>query len=93
MLRLTSAREGLDDEHAPTAAGAWTRQHVWLVGCCTLGRIRLFGAGRHGEQLARLGDVGGAVAVGEQPEVADAVSAKRRSPPSADVREIPMLLG
>jgi hypothetical protein len=36
MHRLTSAREGLDDEHAPTAAGARTRQHAWFVGCCGL---------------------------------------------------------
>src|SRR5271169_2311141 len=63
MLRLTSAPEGLDDEHASTAAGARTRQHAWFVGRRGLGCIGLFGAGRHAEQLARLGDVGGAVAV------------------------------
>jgi hypothetical protein len=32
MLRLTAACEGLDDEHASAAAGAWTGQHAWLVG-------------------------------------------------------------
>jgi hypothetical protein len=42
----------------------------WGLGC-----VGLFGAGRHGEQLARLGDVGGAVVVGEQPVVADAMEA------------------
>ena len=38
-----------------------------VSGCC--------GAGRHGEQLARPRDVGGAVAAGEQPVVADAMEA------------------
>jgi hypothetical protein len=51
------------------------RQHAWLVGRWGLGCIGLFGAGRHGEQLACLGDVGGAVAAGQQPVVADAVTA------------------
>src|SRR5271154_176373 len=64
MLRLTSARGGL--------------QHAWLVGRWGLGCVGLFGADRHGEQLARLGDVGGAVAVGEQPVVADAMEALRQ---------------
>jgi hypothetical protein len=66
MLRLTSAREGLDDKHASAAAGAWSWQHAWFVGRWGLGCVGLFGAGRHDEQLARPGDAGGAVVVGER---------------------------
>jgi hypothetical protein len=37
MLWLTAAREGLDDDHAATAAGTWTQQHagfyVQVFGC------------------------------------------------------------
>src|ERR1700674_1953505 len=72
MLRLAAAPEGLDDHHAPTAAGARTRQHARFVELCGCGRIGLFGAGRRGEQFARPCDVGGAVATGQQPVVTDA---------------------
>ena len=46
--------------------------------------IGLFGAGWHGEQLACLGDVGGACAAGEQAVVTDAVEA-----PWQDVHQEP----
>ena len=41
------------------------------------GKVEQSGADRHGEQFARPGDVGGAGAAGQQPIVADAVSALR----------------
>jgi hypothetical protein len=75
VLRLTAAREGFDDDHAATAAGARTWQHARFVERCGPARLGLFGAGRHGEQLARLRDVGGTVAAGKQPVVTDAVEA------------------
>jgi hypothetical protein len=34
VLWLAAAREGLDDDQAATAAGAWTRQYALLVGGC-----------------------------------------------------------
>jgi hypothetical protein len=66
VLGLAAVRGGLDAHHASAAAGALTRQDAGLVERCGLGRIGLFGAGRHGEPLARLRDVGGSIAVGGQ---------------------------
>ena len=77
MLRLAAARESLDDDHAATAARTWTRQHAGFVDRC-FGRFGFFGARWHGEQLARVLDVCGSVAVGEQPIMADAMEAVRQ---------------
>ena len=69
MTRFAAGLEGLDDEHATAAAGAWMRERLRRI---DLGR--LFG-GRHGQvqELARRGDGVGTVAAGEQAVVADAV--------------------
>ncbi len=75
MHRLAAACEGLDDDHAATAAGTATRRHVWLVGRCGFGRFGHFRATRHREQLPRPRDIDGAIAIGEQSIVADAVEA------------------
>jgi len=77
MLWLTAAREGLDDDHAATAAGTWTQQHAGFVDCC-FGRLGFFQARRHREQLAGACDIGRAVAIGKQSVVADAVEAVRQ---------------
>ena len=77
MLWLTAAREGLDDDHAATAAGTWTQQHAGLVDCC-FGRLGFFQARRHREQLAGACNIGRAVAIGKQSVVADAVEAVRQ---------------
>src|SRR3981189_2909815 len=69
MLWLTAAREGLDDDHAATAAGTWTQQHAGFVDCC-FGRLGFFQARRHREQLAGACDIGRAVAIGKQSVVA-----------------------
>ena len=60
MLWLTAACEGLDDDHAATAAGTWTQQHAGFVDCC-FGRLGFFQARRHREQLAGACDIGRAV--------------------------------
>src|SRR5665647_3820226 len=73
MLWLAAAREGLDDEHASAAAGARSWQHAGFVGRWGLWGILLFGADRHGEQLARPRDIGGTAATGQQSVVPDAV--------------------
>jgi hypothetical protein len=75
MFRVAAGREGLDDDHAAAAAAAGTRRHVGFVRGCGLGRLGLLRAGRHGEQLARSRDIGGAIAIGEQSVMADAVQA------------------
>jgi hypothetical protein len=75
MSRLAASCEGLDDDHAAAAAATWTRQHAGSVGCGGLERLGRFRAGRYGKQLARPCDVGGAIAVGEQSVMADAVQA------------------
>ena len=74
MSRLAAAREDLDDDHAAAAARAGTWQQARLVRRGGLVVLRL-DARRHTEQLAGAGDVGGAVAVGEQAVVTDAVEA------------------
>jgi hypothetical protein len=76
MLGLAAWLEGLDDDHAGAAARAWVRQHARLVGGS--GRLWFFWVGRHCEQLARVGNVCGAGAVGEQPIVPDAMEALRQ---------------
>src|SRR3954447_12441386 len=63
MLWLTAACEGLDDDHAATAAGTWTQQRAGFVDCC-FGRLGFFQARRHREQLAGACDIGRAVAIG-----------------------------
>ena len=60
MPRLAAGREGLDDDHAATAARTWTRQHAWFVDRC-FGRLGLSWARWHGEQLARVRNVCGSV--------------------------------
>ena len=77
MLGLASARESLDDDHAAAAARAWLRQHAGLLEC-GFGRLSFFWACRRGEQLARVRNVFGAIAAGEQPIVTDAVEALRQ---------------
>ena len=77
MLGLASARESLDDDHAAAAARAWLRQHAGLLEC-GFGRLSFFWACRRGEQLARVRNVFGSVAVGEQPIVSDAMEALRQ---------------
>ena len=77
VSRHPSAVEDLDDEHATAAAGTWTRVNAWSVDCDRVG-FRLLLWWRHAEQLARLGDVGGAVAVGEETVMPDAMEALRQ---------------
>ena len=79
MLRLAAALEGLDDDHAAAAARAWLRQYARLVDCC-FGRVGLFWARRHGEQLASVRNVRGSVGTGEQPIVSDAMEALGQHP-------------
>ena len=75
MPWLAATREGLDDDHAATAARARLRQHARLLGFGgAVGLVRRH-AGRHSEQLAGAGDVGRAVAIGEQSLVTDAMQA------------------
>jgi hypothetical protein len=74
---LAAARESLDDDHAAAAARAWTRQHAGLFER-GFGRLGLFWGRRQGEQLARVRNVSGSVAVGEQPIVSDAMEALRQ---------------
>jgi len=85
VLWFASAREGLDDDHAATAAGAWTRQHALLIGC--IGRFGVFRGGRHAEQLASARDVGGTISFGKQSVMPDTMKAlwhrKRRMNSSA----------
>src|SRR6266404_7306483 len=75
VVGLAAPREGLDDDHAATAAATRTRHRAGFVGGCGRGGPGRFRAGRHGEQLARPCEVGGAIAVGEKSIVADAVQA------------------
>jgi len=70
ICRCLSRLEGFDDDHGAAASGARMVGQVRLVG--VLGRLF---AARHGEQLAGLGEAGGAIAVGEEAVVADAMEA------------------
>jgi hypothetical protein len=71
--------EGLDDDHAAAATGAWTREHRRLGSVSRFGiardRVRL----RNVLQRARFGDVDGAATVGQEPVVADAMEAFRQN--------------
>ena len=77
MSGLAAALEGLDDDHAAAAAWAWMLVHAvrrawWAASMASIGEQR------HREQFARVRNVFGSVAVGEQPIVADAVEALRQ---------------
>jgi hypothetical protein len=70
--RRSSAGEGLDDEHASAAAGAWVGERL----CGRIGVNCLRGNGRGQVQgVARRRDGLGAIAAGEQAVGADAVEA------------------
>ena len=73
MSRVAAAREDLADYHAATAARTGAVQQARLVRCRGLLLLRLYDAWRSTEQLAGASDVGGAVTIGEQAIVADAV--------------------
>ena len=60
MFGLKAPREGLDDDHAATAAWARHRQSAWLIGFRN-GIEMVLSVLRRGEQLARTSDIGGAV--------------------------------
>jgi hypothetical protein len=70
-------RESLDDDCAAAAARAWLREHAGLFER-GFGRLSLFWARRRGEQFARVRNVFGSVAVGEQPIVSDTMEALRQ---------------
>ena len=71
MLRRASWSERLDDEQTPATAGAWEREDARLLrGFFTTG---LRGGGVDGEKFANAGDIGGAIAIAEEPVVADDV--------------------
>ena len=70
---LAAGLEGLDDDHAAAAAGAWLGERLRRR---RIGLGRLLGLGRgQAQQLARPRDGLGAIAAGEQAVVADAVEA------------------
>jgi hypothetical protein len=75
MLRLATAREDLNDDHAAAAARARCWQHTRLIGLAGSVRLRLRHARRHGEQFAGRRNVGAAIAIGEQPVVMDVMRA------------------
>ena len=77
MSWLASACEHLDDVHAAAAAWARCRQYAWLVGSRCFVGIGLRRWRRDGQQLSGPGDVLGAVAVGEQAVMPDAMEALR----------------
>jgi len=66
MFGLTTAREGLDDDHAAAAARTRTWQYALLVGRDRFGRLRLFRGGWRGEQRARSREVGSTIGFGKQ---------------------------
>src|SRR5580704_8671678 len=78
MLWLAAACKGLDDEHAAAATGAWLQQRGRLIRFIKPGRSVALGvwrAVRRGEQLAGACNVGGAIAVGKESVVTDAMQA------------------
>src|SRR5215813_14523617 len=77
MSRLAACLEGLDDEHATAAAGAWLGERLRLI-ClaCLLSFCRSIGGGLgEVQELAHVLDGFGAIAAGENAVVADAVEA------------------
>ena len=69
-----ATREDLDDEHTGAAARAWARvDALGILGGAF--RLWLDGGSWHCEQLSGLGDGAGALAIGEQSVVTDAVEA------------------
>ena len=69
--------EDLDDQHAATATGARARENARLIGADWF-RFGFDHWRRHSKQFARLGDVVGAVAVGQHSVMADAMEALRQ---------------
>ncbi len=75
------ALEGLDDEHACTAAGARATRHSRRIRFGVVAAIDGVAGwidGLHAQQRPRLGDVGLPLAVGEQAVMADAMQALRQ---------------
>ena len=73
--RLAAAREHLDHDHAGAATRAWARQHAWRIRR-DIPLLLWVGGRRVGaEQSAGFCDVVGAVGVGEEPIMADAMAA------------------
>ena len=66
--------EGLDDDHATTAAWAWAWQDAGVISRALL-ISGLVDRRRNVQELTRSGDVVGPIAVGKEPVVADAVEA------------------
>ena len=75
MSRLAATHEDLDDDHPPAAAWTGAGQHAGLVQRSGVLLLKLSDAPRSTEQLASTCDVGGAVAIGKQAVVTDAVEA------------------
>src|SRR5260370_31108435 len=73
MSRRASALEGLDDDHAPTAARARMRERLRFGVASAAGIAGFEVCCRRVEQLTRLRDVVGASAVREEAVVAGAV--------------------
>jgi hypothetical protein len=67
---------------------AWPRQDAEAVWLCVLSDSSAAGfrQGRNGEQCTGLGDVLGTSAIGEEPVMADAVSACSSNNPSERIR-------
>ena len=75
-----SALEGLDDDHASAAAGAWSCWGRWF-GSLAVFPVISFGRGLgdgHVEEFTGAGDVADTAAVCGQPIVSDAVEAARQ---------------
>jgi hypothetical protein len=79
VLRLTATREGLDDDHAATAAWTGQRQRPRFFVVIGLGGLEIARASRHGQQLTDPFDIAGAGAMSEQTVVADAMEAARQN--------------
>ena len=74
MLRRASWSERRDDDQTPATAGAREREDTRPVrGFGGVGAVGVGRGGARGQQLADAGDVGGAVAIGEEAVVSDAV--------------------
>src|SRR5260370_24828679 len=78
MSRRASALEGLDDDHAPTAARARMRERLRFGVASAAGIAGFEVCCRRVEQLTRLRDVVGASAVRKEAVVADAMKAARQ---------------